>query len=353
MLISCRQGLYDGDYLSYLKGDLDQSCGSTKHFTAVMMIGIPTLLIWVVGMPLFIYIRLILSKEIKHHDVIRFRYGMLMQGYEDEYYHWESVIATRKMLIIGVSVFLSQFKVQIQSYIAIAIVVFFLTLQISANPYFRRDLDLMEKYSLATSLITLYIGLFFYITKQEEVQGSVLVILGSMLIVGINVMYLMYALWHIYLFNASRTGICGMVTFCVSAIPGMGMLTKCCRMIGLLHNKKKVVGKKNANKSKENANPNTLTQVMPVREAAATTLKQCDVSDDESDEDDDAPDPLIDLLMTADEEAETTDGANASKKNASANTSLTQVMPVREAATTKSKQQGGGAGVRNWGHATK
>ena len=87
-MISCRNGLHDGAYVSYLNDDLDQPCWSTNHVIAVMTIGIPTLIIWVIGMPVFIFVVLESHRKQKHNDEIRFRYGMLMEGYEDEYFYW-------------------------------------------------------------------------------------------------------------------------------------------------------------------------------------------------------------------------------------------------------------------------
>ena len=46
------------------------------------MIGVPTLIFWVIGMPLFIFVVLESHRKSKHNDVIRFRFGMLMEGYE-------------------------------------------------------------------------------------------------------------------------------------------------------------------------------------------------------------------------------------------------------------------------------
>ena len=101
-------------------------------------------------MPVFIFVVLESHRKQKHNDEIRFRYGMLMEGYEDEYFYWESVIASRKMLVIGVSVFMSSYTVDVQAYVGIAIVILFLTMHISSNPYNSAILDSMEKYALAT-----------------------------------------------------------------------------------------------------------------------------------------------------------------------------------------------------------
>ena len=200
MLISCRSGMFDGDFHQYLNDDLDQPCWNPTHLTAVLMIGIPTLVVWVIGMPLFIFVVLESHRREKHNDKVRFRYGMLMEGYEDAYFYWESVIASRKMMVIGVSVFMSSFTVDIQAYVGIGIVILFMTMHISANPYNSKVLDQMEKYALLTAFATLYIGLLFYISQQDGVDNSTLVIVGSVSIVALNFLYLSFAvsetLWH-------------------------------------------------------------------------------------------------------------------------------------------------------------
>jgi uncharacterized membrane protein YjfL (UPF0719 family) len=202
MLISCRNGMFDGDFHQYLNADLNQPCWNPTHMTAVIMIGVPTLIVWVVGMPLFIFVVLESHRREKHNDVVRFRFGMLMEGYEDDYFYWESVIASRKMMVIGVSVFMSSFTVELQAYAGIGVVILFMTMHISANPYNSKALDQMEKYALLTAFATLYIGLLFYISKQESEDNSILVIFGSLSIVAINVLYLIFAVIEILSYYA-------------------------------------------------------------------------------------------------------------------------------------------------------
>tara|TARA_B110000208_G_C11462425_1_gene318879 strand:- start:26 stop:541 length:516 start_codon:yes stop_codon:yes gene_type:complete len=64
-------------------------------------------------------------------------------------------------------------------------------------------LDSMEKYALCTSFVTLYVGMFFFIVGKDGGDPSVLVIVGSCFIVGINVLYLVYAVGEILMFYAS------------------------------------------------------------------------------------------------------------------------------------------------------
>ena len=204
LLISCRNGLFDGAFTSYMTDDLEQPCWHTMHASAVMMIGIPTLIVWVIGMPLYIFVVLESHRRKKHNDKIRFRYGMLMEGYDDDYFFWESVIASRKMFVIGVSIFMSSYSVDIQAYCGILIVIFFMTMHISANPYNSDVLDRMEKYALATAFVTLYVGMLFYIAKDQNINQNILAIVGSIFILGINIVYIIFAVREVLIFYASE-----------------------------------------------------------------------------------------------------------------------------------------------------
>ena len=71
------------------------------------MIALPMLIIWVIGLPIAMFMVLKLHTKDQHNDEMRFRFGMLMEGYEDEYFYWESVIASRKALVMMISVFMA------------------------------------------------------------------------------------------------------------------------------------------------------------------------------------------------------------------------------------------------------
>ena len=82
MLISCRGDLKDGAHEYYLTDDLDQPCWGPSHVAIITSIAIPFLVIWVVGLPVAMYVVLKLHQKEKHNDQMRFRFGMLMEGYE-------------------------------------------------------------------------------------------------------------------------------------------------------------------------------------------------------------------------------------------------------------------------------
>ncbi len=99
--------------------------------------------------------------------------------------------------MIGISVFMSTFSVDIQAYAGIAVVMTYLAMHLNNKPYNHILLDHMETYALITAFSTLYIGLLFYIMQKDMGDSVVFVIVGSMVIVILNVAFLVFAVWEI------------------------------------------------------------------------------------------------------------------------------------------------------------
>jgi hypothetical protein len=199
------------------------------------MIALPMLIIWVIGLPIAMFMVLKLHTKDQHNDEMRFRFGMLMEGYEDEYFYWESVIASRKALVMMISVFMATLSVDIQAYVGIAVVMAYMSLHIMWRPYNHKLLDQMETLALVTSFITLYAGIFMYIlnrnVRDAEKSGgssgansegsSVLGLFITIVIVVVNIMYAAYAIWEIaYQTLLHAEGCLKRVVLC---------LHKCCR----------------------------------------------------------------------------------------------------------------------------
>ena len=99
-------------------------CYKGDHLKFMIAITLPSMILWVVGIPTFALI--LLMREKKNIDritkiavadrteedkeiiyKIKVKFGFLFQGYKLETLYWEVVIMYRKILIIMVCVFLS------------------------------------------------------------------------------------------------------------------------------------------------------------------------------------------------------------------------------------------------------
>ena len=63
------------------------------------------------GIPCFAYILLRRVRKILDRDDAKVRYGFLFRGYRKEFYYWEIVIMYRKIALIMIAVFVSDWGV--------------------------------------------------------------------------------------------------------------------------------------------------------------------------------------------------------------------------------------------------
>ena len=167
-LLACRGGFSDGPTSNYLLYDLSLSCWTGTHLYFLLAIGLPTVILYVLGFPGFTYYILNKTKHKFGDDEIMFRYGVLHAGYRHKVFYWEAMISLRKATMIGVSVFTLTWGVQVQAFIGLFFVIGFMAITIRARPYEKDHLNSLENWSLGMSFITLYCGLVFYDGGLEE-----------------------------------------------------------------------------------------------------------------------------------------------------------------------------------------
>lgn len=141
--------------------DLEIECWKGEHFLLGFGIGMPTLVVWGLGIPLFALIMLIRNSATLKELTTKEQFGFLYNGYKKEFYFWEIVIMYRKIIIIFISVFLSTYGVITQALVVFIMLIVFLTLNIKLRPFMLDSLNELESISIVTQLITIYCGFFF------------------------------------------------------------------------------------------------------------------------------------------------------------------------------------------------
>jgi len=171
-LLACRGGFSDGPTASYLLYDLSLSCWTGTHLIYTLCIGVPTVVLYMLGFPLFIVYILSKNKDKFGDDEVMFRYGVLHAGYRHKVFYWEAMISLRKASIIGVSVFTLTFGVQVQAFIGLFVVIMYMAITIRSMPYENDHLNNMENWSLGMAFLTLYCGLIFYSDRLPSVAHA-------------------------------------------------------------------------------------------------------------------------------------------------------------------------------------
>merc|ERR1712166_1075218 len=120
---------------TYLLVDLEESCDSPRRITYVVFIGIPQLILFVVGLPLvglgFLF------RNRTHLDTIsvRARYGIFFGGYRKDRYYWEFFLVLRKVAVIAISGFRVGLSAEMQALLLLLVLMLCCGLQHVGQPF--------------------------------------------------------------------------------------------------------------------------------------------------------------------------------------------------------------------------
>merc|ERR1711871_784247 len=169
--LSCKFNLEDGNSFAYLEYDLESACYDATHIWFLLMIVIPSLGLYTFAFPIMgvIVLKRNIAKYGWANDTVMYRYSLLMSGYKREYWWWEIVISARKVLLVGIAVFMGNFGTETQFFCAVLVIVASFALQVHCRPMANDLLNKVENCSLGVLFLTLYLGLLFF---WDTVVGS-------------------------------------------------------------------------------------------------------------------------------------------------------------------------------------
>mmetsp|Transcript_19733 Transcript_19733/g.26007 ORF Transcript_19733/g.26007 Transcript_19733/m.26007 type:complete len:1690 (+) Transcript_19733:108-5177(+) len=165
-IFTCKE-LVDGRY--FLQDALDTECYSPTHTTWELSLGLPGVLIYVVGIPcLGAYILYRQRSELDELHV-KARYGFLYDGYKNDFFLWETWVMSRKVILIIVTVFITVYGNNTVAVTGLVVVLISSLLQFLCRPFNEKDLNALESASLSTTLFTYLCGLYFL---QEDLNPN-------------------------------------------------------------------------------------------------------------------------------------------------------------------------------------
>ncbi|CDW87963.1 UNKNOWN [Stylonychia lemnae] len=151
-----------------VQDDLEIICWESAHKFFSYFVAIPSIILWVLGIPFFALVILIRNRGYLQKLHIREKYGFLYRGYKQEFYFWEIVIMYRKIAIIFVSVFIGSVGIMAQALLMFTLIIWSLMINTKFQPFSTRQLNDLESLSLATSLVTIYCGIFFILNQPQS-----------------------------------------------------------------------------------------------------------------------------------------------------------------------------------------
>ncbi len=170
-LVSCRDNLTPANGITYLVNDLELQCYTPMHIVFVLCVGLPGLILYIIGFPLSSIFAMYGghtsksknkgetdSNKFAWSDRSLFRYSMFLNGYKVEKYYWECIIALRKSCLTFISVFFGSLGVHAQSYFGLVIIFLCIIVHIANTPFATTELNFLETMALSISFLTLYLG---------------------------------------------------------------------------------------------------------------------------------------------------------------------------------------------------
>ena len=167
---------------SYLNVNTSLECWDLNHKKYSFIVVIPSILLWVIGIPTILLILMTKNRRRLHLDYYRVVFGFLYNGYKQSRYYWEINIMYRKILLIMITVFkISQAHV-LQALNLIIVLIASIYLHYIYSPYNLSELNNMEMQALNIAALTIYFGLYYLsksIGKEIQILLFVFILLGN------------------------------------------------------------------------------------------------------------------------------------------------------------------------------
>lgn len=176
-----------------MKLHLEYDCYSTEQITWAAIIGIPAIIVWVIGSPILAFILLYKNKSHLEEGIIKKYLLILYQGLKPKTFYWEFVNTIRKTLILLVNIFLSRVSTFYQIMSAIIILIIVIRLQKYLEPYKLEHNNKIEIHGIIAGTLTLYCGLIF---TQEENNYPGFIMMALIILIAINIHFVL--IWFYY-----------------------------------------------------------------------------------------------------------------------------------------------------------
>ena len=205
----------------HLLADPNTPCYDDAHSSAMMLVGMPGLLVHVLGFPLLISILLLRHRrdimkprlDLIPTNVLRM-VGFAFRAFEPDYYWWSVWRITRKTLMIMTTVFLNQVHIKVKVLSGVFLLALSVAVHIRQMPFRSPRLDFFEESTLICQFITFYLGMFFMKDPSYTAQPVTNGILTA-LILAANGLILVYLMGCIIIYSWKSTVVQKIVAVCV------------------------------------------------------------------------------------------------------------------------------------------
>lgn len=163
---NCQQ-IYDEHYLYE---DMTVQCYDDQWLTRLPL-SLLAVLLYPVGVPVFFFSILYRNRGRLNQDGILARYGDLYSCYKPEYFYYEIVEMSRKLLLTGIVIYIKP-GTGLQLLVAVCISCIFLMLHTDKKPFKNEEDNTMQFFALIATPVTLLSAYAIQLSRMSSTQGE-------------------------------------------------------------------------------------------------------------------------------------------------------------------------------------
>jgi hypothetical protein len=187
-------GLFDCKTIgaqAYLRIDLEEKCYQGRHQTMMVLLGVGQLIVYIIGLPLITYVFLHRNRDSLQTHCSQARYGLFYGAYKTDCFFWETIITTRKMSVVMLSVFGPELGPEKQTQVALLLLLICIVLEIYGDPYLietpkHKILSQLELSALLIEWGTMWSGLMIFQLDESKPSDKSFAVVLTVLIVLTN-----------------------------------------------------------------------------------------------------------------------------------------------------------------------
>lgn len=173
----------------FLAANPEELCYQGHHLVMVLALGLPQMLVYVLGMPLLALLVLFRNRGRLENARTKYRWGILYVGLREERYYWDvGIVAMRKAAVFSLSVVGSSDKaLAFQTHLAMLVLMLSLLAHLVGRPYQPEWwlLDVFEVSGLVVCWLLMWSGICFYMDSVSIAQRE----LATVCLVLVNACY--------------------------------------------------------------------------------------------------------------------------------------------------------------------
>mmetsp|Transcript_36848 Transcript_36848/g.35571 ORF Transcript_36848/g.35571 Transcript_36848/m.35571 type:complete len:212 (+) Transcript_36848:345-980(+) len=182
-----------------MKRNLKMQCWSDHHKSVILKYGLPQLIVYVVGIPICVFIFLKTNFDrLTEIEVIR-KAGIFYTGFKSKYFYWQIIVIYFKKIIVAVLIIaLLDYDKYLFVLGTFTLMQLYLNSLLFFKPYVSESLNQMDVWSTFASSLTVLLASCFIKEDLDIFEHTGFKTGTFVLIIVINVCFLLYFVIKIY-----------------------------------------------------------------------------------------------------------------------------------------------------------